>query len=82
MATTTGQYREYTSPFIRRYVGQGRAEGEAKGRAEALLEILAARGIDMPEPAHTRIRECTDIDQLDVWIRRAATADSIARLFD
>lgn len=86
MATTTGRYREYTSPFIRKYVGQGRAEGEAigeaKGRVEALLEILAARGIELPEPAHTRIRECTDIDQLDAWIRRAATADSIAQLFD
>jgi hypothetical protein len=60
---------------------RGRAEGEAIGRAEgearAVLAILHARGIPVPEDIHTRITTCTDLDQLDTWVRRAATATTI-----
>jgi hypothetical protein len=69
--------REYRSEFVRKNVNQGRAEG----RAEAVLAVLAARGIDVPDHARTRITECTDLDQLETWIRRAATANSIDDLF-
>lgn len=67
---------EYQSEFVRRYVFQGRAEGEAK----AVLAVLDARGIVVPDDLRARIAECTDLDQLDTWIRRAATARSIADL--
>lgn len=85
---------EYQSDFARRYYGQGRAEGEAKGRAEgeakgkaegeakAVLAFLAARGIEVPNDAYERITDCTDLEQLDIWIRRAATAASVQDLFD
>ncbi len=66
--------REYRSDFVRKNVNQGRAEGRAEGEARALLAVLAARGIDVPDHAHTRITECTDLDQLETWIRRAAAA--------
>lgn len=76
---------EYQSDFARRYYGQGRAEGEASGRAEgeatALLAFLAAREIEVPGDAHDRIIGCTDLAQLETWIRRAATASSIEDLF-
>lgn len=68
---------EYQSDFARRYYGQGRAEGEAT----AVLAVLAARGIDVPEEARSRITGCTDLDQLEQWLRRAATADSLQDLF-
>lgn len=85
----TGTY-EYQSDFARRYFHQGRAEGEAqgeakgeaKGEAQALLAFLAARDIPVPEEARARITGCTDLDQLDTWIRRAATADSIKDVLD
>lgn len=67
----------YKSGFARSFVNQGRAEGEAA----AVLAVLAARGIDVPEPARARITGCTDLDQLDAWVRAAATADSIEDLF-
>src|SRR5262249_20962676 len=87
MATRT---YEYQSDFVRRYVFQGRAEGrvegraegEAKGRAKAVLMVLDARGVDVPDDARARITECSDLDQLDIWVRRAATVDSINDLFD
>ena len=59
---------------------EGKAEGEAKGKAEgrahAVLAVLAARGITVPEAIRSRILSCTDIPTLDAWIARAATASS------
>jgi hypothetical protein len=76
---------EYQSEFVRRYVFQGRAEGraegEAKGEARAVLAVLEARNIQVPEPARARITACTDLDQLDVWVRRAVTASEVDDLF-
>jgi hypothetical protein len=61
---------------------RGRAEGETKGRAEgraeALLGLLAARGLEVSEQLRARIRSCTDIATLDRWIARGATARSAA----
>lgn len=71
---TTGTYEYPLSDFARRHYGQGKAEGEA----HALLEVLAARGIDVPDNVRSRITGCTDLDQLRDWLRRAATADTIA----
>jgi hypothetical protein len=83
MATRTYQYR---SEFARSYYAQGRAEGEAKGEAKgeanAVLTVLLARGIEVPEEAQARIDGCEDIEQLTEWARRAATAEKISELFD
>lgn len=85
---TAGTYK-YKSDFARRYFEQGEAEGRAIGEAEgrargearALLAVLRSRGIALDESAVTRIGECTDIEQLDVWIGRAATASSADDVF-
>src|SRR5215470_6216245 len=87
MTTTTHRYR---SDFARRYYDAGEAkgiaEGEAKGKAEgearAVLAVLDARGIEVPDPVREDITGCTDLDQLDTWIRRAVTADKVQDLFD
>lgn len=68
---------EYQSEFIRRIVGQGRAEGEAI----AVLNVLEARGIAVPEEARTRIADCRDVDTLRMWIGRAVVATSVDELF-
>lgn len=82
---TTGTY-EYQSEFVRKYIyqgrAQGRAEGEAKGEAKALLAVLAARHIDVGDDTRARITACTDLDQLEAWIHRAVTANSVDDLFD
>jgi predicted transposase/invertase (TIGR01784 family) len=56
---------------------KGRAEGEAKGRAHALVALLRARGLDVPPVLQERILACEDLAVLDGWIARAATASSI-----
>jgi hypothetical protein len=68
---------QYQSEFARRYFSQG----EAKGEAKALLKVLSARGIKVPDDARERIIGCTDLDQLETWVSRAATATSIHELF-
>lgn len=82
---STGTY-EPKSEFVRRYWREGRAEGRtegrAKGEARAVLDVLNARGIAVPEQVRRQVAECTDLDQLDVWVRRAATAEKIEDLFE
>ncbi|MGI9004491.1 MAG: hypothetical protein ACR2GH_23045, partial [Pseudonocardia sp.] len=58
------------------------AAGKAEGEARAVLAVLDARGIDVPPDARARIAECSDLDQLDVWVRRAVTAETVHDLFD
>ena len=77
---------EYQSDFARRYFNQGRAEGEAEGQArgeaKAVLAILDARGVEVPDEVREDIAGCTDLDQLDTWVRRAVTANKVHELFD
>ncbi|MDQ3990292.1 MAG: hypothetical protein M3291_14080 [Actinomycetota bacterium] len=76
----TAQAYEWKSDFARRHIAQGRAEGEARGRAAAVLAVLEARGVEVPGEARARVASCTDLDQLDAWVRRAATVDSVRDL--
>lgn len=68
---------EYLSEYAQKFVAQGAAEGEAK----AVLAFLEARGVEVSEDARARIGECRDLDQLDAWVRRAATVGSVEDLF-
>ncbi|MGQ0778174.1 MAG: hypothetical protein ACT4NY_27815, partial [Pseudonocardiales bacterium] len=72
---------EYLSEYAQKFVAQGEAQGEAKGEAKAVLTFLDARGISVTEEARARISGCRDLGQLEVWVRRAATADSVDDLF-
>jgi len=81
---TSAPYK-YESDFARRYYGQGKARGRSEGKAEAkaaaVLAVLDARGVGLPEDMRDQISRCTDVDQLDMWIRRAATATTSDELF-
>ena len=60
---------------------QGHQRGRARGEANAILQVLAARGVVVSEDARARIASCTDADQLGLWLRRAVTAETIRDLF-
>ncbi|MET8001036.1 hypothetical protein [Nonomuraea glycinis] len=74
------------SPFAREHFGHGlavgEAKGEAKGEARSLLLVLAARGFTVPDDTRARITACTDLDQLERWLTRAATAQTLEDLFN
>ncbi len=72
---------EYQSDFAKRYVAQGEAKGRAEGRAGAIIAVLSARGIEPSAETLEHINNCTDLEQLDEWVRRAVTANSADELF-
>jgi hypothetical protein len=59
---------------------QQHAEGFAEGEARAIVAVLTARGIDISNEARAKIAACTDLEQLDQWIHRAAVAERIEDL--
>lgn len=77
---------EYQSDFAKKYVAEGRAEGRVEGRAEgaaqALLTVLQARGIAVPDAARERILAQTDPERLKRWLEKAAVATSVAEVLD
>ncbi|HEX6683615.1 MAG TPA: hypothetical protein VF062_12510 [Candidatus Limnocylindrales bacterium] len=77
MAITNYQFQ---SDFARRHFSAGEAQGKAQGEADALLAILDARGIDVPDRIRAELAVCTDLDRLGYWIRQAATANRIEDL--
>jgi hypothetical protein len=70
------------SPFAREHYGHGKDDGRVEGEVSAILRVLAARGIEVPEDDCARICACADTRQLDIWLDRAVAATSITDLFD
>ncbi len=70
---------------IERGIERGIVTGVARGRAEAKLDalrtILDARGLVMTAEQAERARSCADLDVLDRWIARAATARAADEVF-
>ncbi|HLM74872.1 MAG TPA: Rpn family recombination-promoting nuclease/putative transposase [Polyangiaceae bacterium] len=60
----------------REYGATQRAEGKTEAKAEAILMVLAARGIAVDSETRARITACSDAALLDRWVARAATASS------
>jgi hypothetical protein len=55
-------------------VREGEAKGEAKGKVEAILEVLKTRGVAAPPEVEQRIASCSDPELLSLWLKRAVTA--------
>ena len=72
MSTVVGA--EYRSELLREVDAQGEARGEARGEGRAVLTVLDTRGVPVPETIRQQILACTDLAQLDTWLRRAVTA--------
>ena len=50
---------------------------EAKAKSESLLTVLYARGLSVSEAVRSKILACMDLQTLDRWIARAATATTV-----
>jgi hypothetical protein len=59
---------------------KGKAEGKAEGKQEALLVLLSTRELPVSSSQKKQIAACTDLEVLDTWIRRGASADSVAEV--
>jgi hypothetical protein len=69
---------QYQSEFAKRYVAEGRAEGEA----QSVLKVLKARGLAVPDDVRERILAQKDPERLDRWLEKAAVASSVAEVVD
>ena len=57
-----------------------RAEGRAEGRAEALLVVLAARGLKPTEAERRRILEERELGRLERWLAASTSCADVAAL--
>jgi hypothetical protein len=73
---------EYQSDFAKKYVAQGRIEGRAEEAAQAVLTVLQARGLVVPDAARERILAQKDTERLERWLKKAVVAPSVAAVFD
>ncbi|MBO2463294.1 hypothetical protein J4709_37585 [Actinomadura sp. LCR2-06] len=73
---------EWQSDFAKTHIAEGEVKGEAKGEAKSVLLVLDARGLSVPDSVRERVTGCTDTDQLERWVRRAAVIDRAEQLFD
>jgi len=56
--------------------GVRRDAQQAKGKAEAIVALLTARGLAPDEALRGRILGCADVAALERWLLRAVTARS------
>lgn len=77
---------EFQSEFARKHIALGKAEGKAEGetaaRAQDIILVLEARGLPLSEQQRERILSSRDGKQLQDWLVRAATADTVDALFE
>ena len=59
-----------------------RTEGLIAAQLQALLTVLRARGIAVPDAAQRRIQAERDLARLERWLERASVASSIAEVID
>ncbi len=57
---------------------EGKAEGRIEAQRQAVLSVLAARDLDVPETVRDAVLSCSDPAVLDRWVQAAATAAAAA----
>lgn len=61
-------------------IAEGRAEGHAEGMAKAVLEVIAARGLQLSDRVQEQLLRERDPERLRLWLARAATCESTDEL--
>ena len=51
-------------------------DGVRKGWSRALMTVLAAKGIEVPDHIRARIDACTELGYFEIWMERAARAEA------
>lgn len=64
---------EFQSDFARTYVAKGKLEA----KAQDVLAVLEARGLEVPAEVRERILGSMDVAELDGWIRQAAVVSDV-----
>jgi hypothetical protein len=59
---------------------EGRKEGRIAGKREALIALVAARGLALDDAARERIMREQDAERLDRWIARSLHSTTVEEL--
>jgi hypothetical protein len=70
-----------TIPHVTEFAKSHHAQGLAEGKAEAVLAVLAARGIELTAEQRHRVQHGASPADLDKWLGQAATAHSADEVF-
>jgi hypothetical protein len=73
---------ELMRSYAEELIEQGLEKGRLRGRAEAVLRLLAARGVHVGDEAQQRILACTDMATLDRWFDRAVNATALSDVLE
>jgi hypothetical protein len=73
---------KYFSDFAQKYYGEGKAEGEVKATRDAILAVLAARGLAISAADRARVEACSDAVTLAKWLTLGARATATAEVFE
>ena len=76
------QGEKFLSDSQRHSFEKGRAEGRAAEKAADVLAVLEARGLAVTDAQRQRIIDCSELDTLNSWLRRAVTVTSADNLFE
>lgn len=72
---------EYQSELRRKGLQEGRQEGQLQAAGAAVLRVLEARGLEVPERVARRVNECTDLTVLEGLLTRAVIVERAEDLF-
>lgn len=75
-----GFYTDFFRNLEKEAISKGLAEGEAKGKAESVLRILALRSIPVSAKIKARVLGCSDLQMLDRWLEAALAARTAAEV--
>ncbi|MEU6858152.1 hypothetical protein AB0B28_04655 [Glycomyces sp. NPDC046736] len=73
--------KSFGGNLLDRVEAKGWVDGWSRGERNALMLVLKARGFTVDEPTRARIEICDESGQLQFWLVRAVSADSIAEVF-
>jgi hypothetical protein len=71
------QVRELAEAKLAEGEAVGFTKGHLSGKAEALMAVLAARGLALDEASRARITGCLDVARLERWLVHAVSASSV-----
>ena len=74
---TTSAKDEFRTEMLRDSAARGQAIGEAIGEARAILTVLEARGVTVPDEVCELFLNCSNTDQVHTWLVRAITATTV-----
>ncbi|MBB6033217.1 hypothetical protein [Phytomonospora endophytica] len=81
MSSGTHDFQIYSKRRYEEGLAEGRDEARIETEQEAVLNVLAVRGIAVDPETLERIRSCQDFNILKVWHMRAVTVDEVAEIF-